>query len=182
MVMPTNRSSIHRGETLLELKTILLVLALLAMPARVSAQSLTDPGVVELFSVAKEFFAAIEKRDYAGVWEGITAKSREGIVDAIYKEQKEIAESATREKIREDLDTCGVMCKSFWNAYFATFDPEGTLKDSRWDFGFIKKKKAEIWITAPRADRPAKLKLFREEGKWKVGLMETFWTYWSRRG
>lgn len=157
------------------------VFLILAMPSNSFSQSLEDPEVVDLFMAARAFFKTIESKDYSGVWESITAESRDKIIDAIYKEQKNTGEFSTRETIRSDFDRCGPVCNSFWNAYFMAFDPESALKVSRWDLGYIKKRKAEIWITHLRADRPAKVKLFREEGKWKIGVMESFWSYWSRR-
>ena len=157
------------------------VLLTLAMPSSSFSQSLEDPEVVALFMAAREFFQTIESKDYSGVWERITAESREKIIDAIYKEQKNTGESSTRGIIRSDFNRCGPVCESFWKAYFKAFDPDSTLKQSRWDLGYIKKRKAEIWITHMRADRPAKVKLFREEGTWKIGVMESFWTYWTRK-
>ena len=158
-----------------------IVFLFLIIPANSFSQSLEDPEVIDLFMTARAFFRTIESQDYSGVWASITAKSRKKIIDAIYKEQKKTGEYSTREHIKRDFDICGVVCRSFWRAYSRTFDPESTLKQSRWDLGYMKKKKAEILITHQMADRPAKLKLFREEGMWKVGLMESFWSYWTRR-
>jgi len=45
-----------------------------------------------------------------------------------------------------------------------------------WEIGFIKENKAEIIIKQKKSEEPARLKLFKENNKWKVGLVETFWT------
>jgi hypothetical protein len=36
--------------------------------------------------------------------------------------------------------------------------------------------RAEILLTHHGATHPATLKMFREDGAWKVGLVETFWS------
>jgi hypothetical protein len=40
----------------------------------------------------------------------------------------------------------------------------------------VGKDRAEILLTHHGADRPATLKMFREDGGWKAGLVETFWS------
>jgi hypothetical protein len=49
------------------------------------------------------------------------------------------------------------------------------LEKSRWEMGAVKEDRAEVLITHHRAERPAVLQMFREEGAWKAGLVETFW-------
>ena len=132
--------------------------------------------VAGLFSAARNFFRNIEKKDYTLVWDAITVKSRETIINTIYKNQKKTGVRFSREGIMKDFDNCGVICKSFWDAYFSTFDPELALEQSKWDIGSIKKNKAEILITHRSAESPAKLKMFKESGSWKIGFTETFWT------
>jgi len=50
------------------------------------------------------------------------------------------------------------------------------LENSRWEIAFIKEDKAEIIITYKKSAEPARLKIFREDNTWKIGLVETFWT------
>jgi hypothetical protein len=40
----------------------------------------------------------------------------------------------------------------------------------------VRKDRAEILLTHHGADHPATLKMFREDGGWKTGLVETFWS------
>lgn len=157
--------------------TVCLIFAFI--PPNLSAQSQEE--VAGLFSAARNFFRNIEKKDSTLVWDAITVKSRETIINTIYKEQKKTGVRFSREGIMKDFDNCGVICKSFWNAYFSTFDPELALGQSKWDIGSIKKDKAEILITHRRAESPAMLKMFKESGSWKVGFTETFWTFWTRK-
>jgi hypothetical protein len=49
------------------------------------------------------------------------------------------------------------------------------LEQSRWEMGFIKKNEAEIILMYKKSDRPTRLKMFKENDVWKVGLVETFW-------
>ncbi|MBP2684153.1 MAG: putative cytosolic protein, partial [Deltaproteobacteria bacterium] len=55
-------------------------------------------------------------------------------------------------------------------------DPDIALEHSRWEIGSVGKDRAEILLTHHGADHPARLQLFREDGGWKVGLVETFWS------
>ena len=165
--------------------TVLVVFGILLIsmisPSHLFAQSLGDEHVIELFSVAQKFFRDLQERNYTGLWNAISKGSQKTIVRAIHKEKQNTGRDATIDSIKKDFEQCRAMCRSFWHAYFAAFDPELALKQSRWDVGFVKKRKAEILITHRDADRPAKLKMFREKGEWKVGLMETFWNYMTRK-
>lgn len=49
------------------------------------------------------------------------------------------------------------------------------LNHCSWEIKSIKEKKAIIKLTYEKSERPALLKMFKEKGKWKVGLVETFW-------
>ncbi len=42
--------------------------------------------------------------------------------------------------------------------------------------GHIRPDSAELLITHKRSQKPARLQMFKENGTWKVGLVETFWT------
>ena len=57
------------------------------------------------------------------------------------------------------------------------FDPDDALERSRWEMGTVEEDRAEVLITHRGADRPAVLRMFREGGRWKVGLVETFWEH-----
>ena len=162
-------------------KTNLIVFCILFIfsitPHHLFAQSLDDKDAIRLLMTAKDFFKTIGKRDYAVIWDSITVKSRKQIIKSIHKAQKKTGEISTIEEIKEDFNNCAITCKAFWNAYFKAFDPNVALRQSRWEIGFIKKRKAEIWVTHRDSERPAKLKIVKEEGRWKVGLMESFWRY-----
>ena len=50
------------------------------------------------------------------------------------------------------------------------------LEQSTWEMGPIGKQQAEIILQYKKAEQPARLKMFKEENQWKVGLIETFGT------
>ena len=106
----------------------------------------------------------------------ITHKSSERIIKDTYKELEKTGENTTLEDVREDFNRCASTCKSYWDGFLSTFDPDLALVQSKWGIGTITKYKAEILITHKKSKDPAKIKMFKEEGKWKVGLVETFWS------
>ncbi len=69
----------------------------------------------------------------------------------------------------------GPIARGYWNGFLVQFNPDIALEQSRWERGKIAGDRAEITITYKTAEKPALLKLFRENGRWKAGLVETFW-------
>ncbi|MBI5195614.1 MAG: hypothetical protein HZA10_04775, partial [Nitrospirae bacterium] len=53
------------------------------------------------------------------------------------------------------------------------FDPDLALKKAVWKMGEIKDNKAVIIL---HVQGEAELRMFKEDGRWKVGLVESFWT------
>jgi hypothetical protein len=66
--------------------------------------------------------------------------------------------------------------KGYWSGYLSSFDPKTVLEQSAWKMGEIKKDRAEIILRYRKSSNDAILKMYREEGSWKVGLDETFST------
>ena len=79
------------------------------------------------------------------------------------------------EAVRGDFVAGGPIARDYWDAFLRRFDPDVALEQSRWEIGSVGKDRAEILLTHHGADHPATLKMFREDGGWKVGLVETFW-------
>jgi hypothetical protein len=125
---------------------------------------------------AETFFISLKKRNFGTVWDLLSAESHKTIINDIYKASKKSGENLHKEAIARDFDAKGELFTTFWDAFLREFDPEMALEHSRWEMGFIKKNKAEIIILYKKADRPAKLKMFKENGGWKVGFSETFGT------
>ena len=79
-----------------------------------------------------------------------------------------------RQQIETDFSIGGLIAKSYWDEYLFYFDPDTVLEQSKWEMGSIGKQQAEIILQYKKAEQPARLKMFKEENQWKVGLIETF--------
>ena len=144
-----------------------------ALPA--SAQR-NLPAVPAIVSAAESLFQAMKSRDFPAVWGGLTAKSRETIVsetdDAI---RRTGGPPVPRNLILEDFASGGPISRDYWDGFLRRFNPDDALEKSRWEMGVMEKDRAEVLITRFGADRPAVLRMYREGGGWKAGLVETFW-------
>jgi hypothetical protein len=118
----------------------------------------------------------MKNRDFRGIWETLSAASREVIVDETRKSiARSGGEDLPKEEVRRDFGEGGPISRGYWNGFLTHFNPDLVLEQSRWEKGEIGTDRAEIRIIYKSAEKPAILKLFRENGGWKVGLVETFW-------
>lgn len=119
----------------------------------------------------------VKANKFLETWQMLTDKSRKTIIDDIYKEERKFPskEKFTREMVENDFIECRNMCVNYWVNFIFNFEPEKALNESQWNIGFIKNKEAEILLTNKNSQLPAKLKMFKESGVWKVGLVESFW-------
>lgn len=124
----------------------------------------------------------MQVKNYKGIWDGITDKSRDTIVDDTYKAiSKESSKNKkpmpyTKEMIRKDFSEAGSLSKEYWEAFLDNFDPITVLEQSTWKMGKIEGNKAEVVLQYRKSERPALLQMFKEKGFWRFGLVETFWT------
>lgn len=135
-----------------------------------------DERVPIILDNAENFFIALKENNFGPLWELLSEESREKIVESVYDASANQDIKIEREKIIEDFEKNGLISYNYWNSYLNNFDPDIVLEKSRWEIGFIEEDEAEILITFRKSDRPARLKMFRENGRWKIGLAETFWT------
>ncbi len=119
---------------------------------------------------------ALRDREYETAWSLLTEKSHKTIINDIYISSQKTGGKKKKEDIIRDFDSRGVLFNNYWNAFLASFDTDIILEQSLWEIGFMKKNKAEIILTYKNSAAPTRLKLYREDGFWKVGLVETFWT------
>jgi len=154
------------------------------------------PAVPAILARAESMFQSMKARDYQAIFAALSAKSRETIV---VETTTALAASARQgppgkptavdptlalardpasgtEAVRSDFIAGGPIARDYWNAFLRRFDPDVALEHSRWEIGSVGTDRAEILITRHGADHPATLKMFRENGAWKVGLVETFWS------
>jgi hypothetical protein len=137
----------------------------------------------------------MKSRDYPAIFAALSAKSRETIVaetssalDAAAQAPPGKATAADApsapardaspgpEAVRADFIAGGPIARDYWDAFLRRFDPDVALEHSRWQIGYVGNDRAEILLTRHGADRPATLKMYREDGGWNVGLVETFWS------
>lgn len=124
---------------------------------------------------AEDFFISIKERDFETSWDLLSEKSKNKIINEIYNASRDKDAKIEKDDIRKSFLQNGLIASNFWNAARTRFDPDMVLEESQWEIGSIKNSKAEIIITYKKADRPSKLKMYKEEGLWRVGLVETFW-------
>jgi hypothetical protein len=150
-----------------------------------SASFEDDPAVPAILASAESLFQSMKARDYPAIFAGLSAKSRETIVTETLTalaaagpplHAPATAPSPDLKSVRDDFVAGGPIARDYWDAFLRRFDPDGALEHSRWEIGSVGKDRAEILLTHHGADHPAKLKMFREDGGWKVGLVETFWS------
>ena len=125
---------------------------------------------------AESLFKAMKKKDYPEIWSFLTQKSKNTIVDDVYKAFiKRGNNKYSNGQIANDFLTGGTIAKSYWDAFLENFNPDTVLEESRWEMGFIKNAESEILITYKKSEMPARLIMFKEDNVWKVGFVETFW-------
>ncbi len=158
-------------------------LVLLLCPPAWAASPEDHPAVPAILARAESLFQSMKSRDYPAIFAALSAKSRETIVaetssalaaDAPHSSAKIPAPGP--EAVRSDFVAGGPIARDYWDAFLRRFDPDAALEHSRWQIGSVGKDRAEILLTHHGADRPATLKMFREDGGWKAGLVETFWS------
>jgi hypothetical protein len=149
---------------------IAAVLALILMtPLPVFPQM--DADVDSILQAGEAFFKAMKQKEYAAIWNALSGKSKAAIVEDV---TKRAARTYTKEQVETDFSIGGLIAKSYWDEYLSYFDPDMVLKESRWEMGPIGKAQAEVVLKHRKAEQPARLKMFREQNQWKVGLIETF--------
>jgi len=124
---------------------------------------------------AEGLFRNMRARDYPTVWALLSTKSRETIVGDVLKESGSAGGGfAGEEQIAQDFAKGGAIARAYWEGYLQEFDPDTALRESRWEMGEVGEDSAVIRITHKASERPAVLRMVREGGVWKVGLIETF--------
>jgi len=168
---------------------------LLCPPARAASPE-DHPAVPAILARAESLFQSMKRRDYPAIFAALSAKSQETIVaetsSALAAAARQIPpgkptaveapDASTKnpppgpEAVRSDFTAGGPIARDYWDAFLRRFDPDAALEHSRWEIGSVGKNRAEILLTHHGADHPATLKMFLEDGDWKVGLVETFWS------
>jgi hypothetical protein len=158
---------------------LFLLLFLSAVPAHSQP---TEAQLNALLVPAESFFKSLKDNNFTKTWSLLTKKSQDTIADDVFKEiiknksSQQTAEDFSKEQIAADFKTAGPLSTAYWSNFLNYFNPDLVLSQSKWEIGKIKKDKAEISIQYKKSDNPAMLQMIMENGAWKVGLVETFWT------
>jgi hypothetical protein len=147
-------------------------------PHAAAAPPIDDPAVPAILAAAESLFGTMKARDYPATWAVLTAKSR----DTIVAETEDAIRAAggnplPKGDLREDFAAGGPIARRYWEGFLRRFDPDAALERSRWEMGVVERDRAEVLITHRGADRPAVLRMYKEGGNWKAGLVETFWLH-----
>ena len=116
----------------------------------------------------------MKEKNYPNIWTFLTVKSKNIIVDDVLKAEEKAGRKYTKEDIGKDFAAGNQLSRLYWNSYLDNFNPDSVLEESTWEMPKIEKNRAEIEIRKRKSAGPAMLQMFKEEGKWVVGLRETF--------
>ena len=152
----------------------LLLSILISHLCEVRADDQSGPTALILDS-AEGFFISLKDEEYEAVWDSLSEKSHNTIIDNVYDASIKINKHTKKEDVEKDFKNKGILFNNYWKAFHDTFDSETVLEKSMWKMGVIKKNRAEILLTNKKTGRLARVKMSNEQGTWKVGLVETFW-------
>lgn len=156
------------------LMTLLMVALLFPSPARSEGEE------DRLLDSANGMFEAMRDRDVRTVWAFLSNKSKATIINDVKQASARAGSAYSEDQIALDMQIGGLIARSYWKAFLENFDPRPVLEESRWELGDLKKDRGEIVIWHKKAEWPARLRMYKEGGFWKVGLVETFWS--GKRG
>jgi hypothetical protein len=145
------------------------------LPAKLQAAG-NARDVDSILSAAEMVFQNMSQAAYPALWGGLSIQSRQSIIKNVRKALVKNGLDYAEERIGADFAAGGELARDYWTNYVLQFEPRLILEESKWTMGELKNETAEIIIRYKKSDRDAILKMFREEGAWKVGLEETFST------
>jgi len=134
----------------------------------------------DILSSAESLFKVMKEKNYPKIWLLLSNTSKSSIIEDTYKnimkyeKEKKRETNFSKDQIEQDFLVGGLIAKAYWESYLDAFNPDMVLEQSKWEMGEIRKNRAYIHVKYKKAERPAVIQLFKEDGSWKVGLMETF--------
>jgi len=169
--------SLYRMMNIAPLCFVTVALCLLVLTPGMATPAKEQHGVL---SAAESLFRMMKEGNYSRIWFYLSVSSRNSIIDSTYKNivkyEKERGRETvySRDQIGNDFLTGGVVAQAYWKSYLEAFNPDIVLEQSRWELGMIETDRAQIYVKYKKAERPAVIQMYKEEGYWKVGLIETF--------
>jgi len=157
---------------------IFLVLLLSVFFADISFSIPQKDQVEEDFilSAAENMFIYMKNKEYVSVWNCLSVKSKQIIVEDVYKESKKAGVEYKKNELLNDFNTGGMLAKVYWASFLTAFDSSIALEQCKWEMGKIEKNEAEVILKYKQSDEPAILKMYKENNAWRVGLKESFGT------
>lgn len=128
----------------------------------------------KILSAAENVFVQMKNKDYPAIWEGLSAKTKEIIISDVYKVSKKMKSEIAKEELARDFAANGPNSQAYWDNYLKVFNPVVVLEQCQWGMGKSEKDTAEIYVLSKGAERPALLKMYKEDDIWKLGLEESF--------
>lgn len=160
-----------------EMKKIVLILIFIFVAVTQTGFSQEiSPEAEKVIVSAEMLFKSMKGSNYPQIWECLSEYTREHMVSGIKKDALQKGIEYSPDQIRFDFTVGGLISRTYWQKYLSIFNPDMALEESKWTFRRADKKKAEIELLHKNSKHPAVLKLFKEDGEWRVGLQETFGT------
>jgi len=124
---------------------------------------------------AYSFFVNLKNHNFKNIWPLLTRYSRKTIVNDIENSFIKNKIKISADKINKSMKTGGYIAKSYWKGFLTSFNPNMALKYSVWKIKSIGTKTALIELKYKYAKAPTILKVYKQKGRWKFGLIETFY-------
>lgn len=154
---------------------ILMFFALFFLFNDAEAASNSDQSQqIQILSAADSLFVFMKNKNYKTIWSVLSKKSQATIVNDVRKEYKKSGLEKSNEELFNDFMSGGYNAKAYWDNFLSVFNPDIVLERCEWKIGEIEKDKAEIILQYRKSEKPAILKMFKEDSEWKVGLDESF--------
>ena len=159
------------------MRTVLLMIIAISLSVGIAESAeLSDKDATEILAPSDAVFKAMLSKDYVTVWGLLSETSRQTIVKDVCTALKRNTRICFESEITADLRSGGPIAKAHWGSYLGKFDPKTVLEQSQWEIGTVGKDNSEIKITYKGSGNAATLSMYKEDGIWKVGLAESFWS------
>ena len=130
--------------------------------------------IISILETTESLFKSMKAKDYPKVWSLLSTKSRQIILNDVHKAIAKTNTEVSLDSLRADFASGGRDAKEYWDAYLSEFDPDKVLEHSKWEGVKINKNEGEVILLYKKSEKPAIIKVFKENDAWKVGLEETF--------
>jgi hypothetical protein len=147
-------------------------LVLLMLVASTTAASDAD----EVLGRGETFFRLLKEKNYGTLWGYLSKRSQATIIGDTMKNLGGASDVAVRKaEIEKDFSGAGNIARAYWSGFLAVFNPDSVLDESRWTIESVKKESAVIVLRHRKAEAPVQMRMVKEDGLWRIGLVETFW-------